>query len=342
MKAWQFLLTAAFILAVVQSLQASALSSYKAEYVISNSNVFANVSLTSADLYNFSYNVPADASSIKCSINCTVKKMGSESIVTLRGHDSAASISFESSSFLDNAKSHYFLLDFSGVKSSEKSISVTLPKYSTLSYPFGDSSHTSIVPRTNDVTTDGVRMTIVWDNKSLSQNDALMVIYKESGSSHNYLAAIIILLILSISALSYFFIFRKPHSRPKASTVIKNEAQDDNHNAIYSEDDAKINSESQNKKDDDDNDESSKTISDITLNLYEDEKSIVRTLQSLRGEAWQKELQIKTGLSKVKLSRRLRALEEKGVVEKVPYGNTNRIRLAKSSKKGSENNSDNT
>jgi len=63
----------------------------------------------------------------------------------------------------------------------------------------------------------------------------------------------------------------------------------------------------------------------LTANLYEDEKKIVQALA--RGELWQKQLQLKLGISKVKLSRKLRSLEQKGIVQRTPYGNTNRVRL---------------
>ena len=69
------------------------------------------------------------------------------------------------------------------------------------------------------------------------------------------------------------------------------------------------------------------TEKDITKNLFEEEKKIVEVLLENKEGIWQKQLQLKTGLTKVKLSRKIRNLEEKGVLEKIPYGNTNKIRL---------------
>ncbi len=64
--------------------------------------------------------------------------------------------------------------------------------------------------------------------------------------------------------------------------------------------------------------------------MFEDEKLIVRILLIEKTrELWQKQLEQKTGLNKVKLSRKLRSLEAKGLIEKIPYGNTNKIRLKK-------------
>ncbi len=68
--------------------------------------------------------------------------------------------------------------------------------------------------------------------------------------------------------------------------------------------------------------------SDYTKNLFEEEKDVVQILlKAPDHELWQKELQRKAGITKVKLSRKIRSLEQKGLIEKIPYGNTNKIRL---------------
>lgn len=65
-----------------------------------------------------------------------------------------------------------------------------------------------------------------------------------------------------------------------------------------------------------------------TMNLHGAEKSLVKILLDAPEDGlWQNELVQKSGLSKVKVSRKLRNLEQKGVVQKIPHGNTNRIRL---------------
>jgi len=67
---------------------------------------------------------------------------------------------------------------------------------------------------------------------------------------------------------------------------------------------------------------------ELTKNLFEDEKRIVEYLLDKKGrECWTKELVRDLGISKVKLSRKLRSLERKEVIKKIPYGNENRIRL---------------
>tara|TARA_Y100000034_G_scaffold136728_1_gene215263 strand:+ start:576 stop:1352 length:777 start_codon:yes stop_codon:yes gene_type:complete len=67
---------------------------------------------------------------------------------------------------------------------------------------------------------------------------------------------------------------------------------------------------------------------DLLRNLFEDEKKIVRyLLDRENNESWTKEIIRELGISKVKLSRKVRSLEQKGLIKKIPYGNENIIRL---------------
>jgi uncharacterized membrane protein len=68
----------------------------------------------------------------------------------------------------------------------------------------------------------------------------------------------------------------------------------------------------------------------ITRNLFGEEKKIVEYLLGRKKrESWTKEIVRDLGISKVRLSRRLRSLQQKELIEKIPYGNENRIRLLK-------------
>ncbi len=63
------------------------------------------------------------------------------------------------------------------------------------------------------------------------------------------------------------------------------------------------------------------------LHLVESELLLIKKLKKLGGEAWQKKLQIESGFSKAKLCRIIRNLEERGLIKKIPLGNTNKIKL---------------
>lgn len=68
----------------------------------------------------------------------------------------------------------------------------------------------------------------------------------------------------------------------------------------------------------------------LTKNLFEDEKRIVEYLLKRKdNESWTKELIRDLKISKVKLSRKLRSLEQKELIKKVPFGSENRIKLIK-------------
>lgn len=67
-----------------------------------------------------------------------------------------------------------------------------------------------------------------------------------------------------------------------------------------------------------------------TKNLYEDEKKIVEyLLEQKDNKSWTKQMVKDLKISKVKLSRKLRSLEQKGLIKKIPYGNENKIILVK-------------
>jgi uncharacterized membrane protein len=62
--------------------------------------------------------------------------------------------------------------------------------------------------------------------------------------------------------------------------------------------------------------------------LLDSEKKVIEELENAEHkELWQKQLQIKTGFSKAKLSRVVRNLEARNLIEKIPLGNTNKIKL---------------
>jgi len=71
-----------------------------------------------------------------------------------------------------------------------------------------------------------------------------------------------------------------------------------------------------------------KAKKEISKNLYGDEKKIIDYLAD-KKECWTKEMVKDLEIPKVRLSRKLRSLQEKGLVEKEPHGNENRIKLVK-------------
>lgn len=62
--------------------------------------------------------------------------------------------------------------------------------------------------------------------------------------------------------------------------------------------------------------------------LLDSEKKVINELEKAEGkELWQKQIQLKTNFSKAKLSRIIRDLDSRHLIEKIPIGNTNKIKL---------------
>ncbi|MEK6844868.1 MAG: hypothetical protein AABX44_01295 [Nanoarchaeota archaeon] len=66
----------------------------------------------------------------------------------------------------------------------------------------------------------------------------------------------------------------------------------------------------------------------IEEHLIESEKAVISELKKAeKNQLWQKQLQTKIGFSKAKLSRVIRNLESRNLIQKIPLGNTNKIKL---------------
>ena len=199
-------------------------------------------------------------------------------------------VKYLTSSPIEKTKDRFFILNLAGIPALQHDVTLYLPEGATLKYSL-NSGKASILPTATEVRTDGKRIIIHWNGEDLSAKDALLVIYTPLKKNNSWLLAGIatIIVILIGGGVWYYF------HRPRKALAAK-----------------------------------SGSGSDLTRNLFEEEKIIIEKLLEAPGqELWQKQLEIKTGLSKVKLSRKLRNLEQKGLIEKIPYGNTNKIRVKK-------------
>jgi hypothetical protein len=71
-----------------------------------------------------------------------------------------------------------------------------------------------------------------------------------------------------------------------------------------------------------------KKTSKLDKYLLDEERNILKFLKGEeKRESWQKKIQTQFSLSKAKCSRLIRNLESRGLIEKIPFGNTNKIRL---------------
>ena len=213
------------------------------------------------------------------------------------------SIKYITKAYVEKTKDSFFIVNYN-VNTRENTITAHLPESATLKYST-NSPQRSVIPH-GEITTDGKSLSIEWQN--VSAGEALLVIYNTPREIGEYWKTIGIMMAVGIIILGIFYLTGKRKKR-KA---------DDKDNTKDKEDEDKKEYRHQ-KKD-------APNVSDVTRNLFEEEKAIVEVLLQ-KGELWQKQLVLHTGISKVKLSRKLRNLEAKGIIEKVPYGNTNKIRL---------------
>jgi hypothetical protein len=304
------LLAIAMMLAVsASSVSAAEIRNLSAEYDLTQDSAFVDVSISlKSNSSDFSWHIPKDAGQIEVpGMIYTVLDFNDYKDVQVVGNLSYVNIRYVTSSVVENTRDHFFILDLSGIKSDTKSVLVKLPEEATLKYSL-NSSQASIIPATKDVITDGKRIILHWDQADFSKSAAILVIYDLPYTYAWLVYPIIIIVLVAVAGfLIYHYGFMRKYIRAARSVGVGllQKGQDFG---------AKVIPVSHKRE--------------LTKNLFEEEKRIVEILYETAGhELWQKQLTLKSGLTKVAISRKLRSLEQKGLIEKIPYGNTNKIRL---------------
>ena len=199
-------------------------------------------------------------------------------------------IKYITKTYLDVSGDNYFFI-LKNQFENESDITLYLPESAVLDESI------LIFPEPDIKTTDGRRIILGWNNYNEEQ---ILVSYEFLETSKLIYYIIIVILIIFLIIL-YMFQKRKFKKELKG---IKEKGRKKG---------TKIKKEE-----------------DLTKNLFEDEKKIVKYLLNKKNnECWTKEIIRDLDISKVKLSRKLRSLEQKEVIKRIPYGNENRIRLLK-------------
>lgn len=154
-----------------------------------------------------------------------------------------------------------------------------------------------VFPKNYNISTNGKNIILEWKNF----NESEIIIFYKGASLSNLIYYIIMGILLAIVVILFYLQQKK--FRGKINLI--RERQDKTRQKL--------------KK--------LKKI-EMTKNLFGDEKKIIEYLLSKKEKSsWTKELVKNLEISKVRLSRKLRSLVEKGLVEKESYGNENRISL---------------
>ena len=297
-----FLLVSLSVTAQIEEVQAN--------YVIIENTILVEQTITLDEARTaLSWIVPADAAAIEVSLGTfAVKKEQTKSIVQITSSQpfSEITIKYITEAFLEQTKDTFFILDLSPFQAEKISLTVTLPEQATLKYSV-DAPETSLIPETDDIKTDGKRIILHWDAEDLAHSNSLLVIYNEPKPltlwGWVFLGAAVVLLVMYGVTV---FKRKKNHKEDTTPITPSSSPVQTIPSPIHT------------------------PASDLTRNLFEEERAIIEVLLKAKDhELWQKQLTLETGISKVKLSRKLRNLEAKGLIEKVPYGNTNKIRVKK-------------
>jgi len=237
---------------------------------------------------DLSYKVPIDVEVLEINVvDYKIEDFESYKLISIISADNPE-IKYITGSLIDKSGGKYFFI----VKNqfNEKSdVVLSLPEGAVLI------EGGVVFPKPDEISSDGRKLILKWSGYA---EDQILVSYEFVEKGDFVFYAIIVGLVAFLFAL-YFVQKNKFKKEVKKFKAKVNEKK------------------TKNKKEE-----------EITKNLFEDEKRIIKYLIGKnKKECWTKELVRDLGISKVKLSRKIRSLEQKGIIKKIPYGNENRIRL---------------
>ena len=197
-------------------------------------------------------------------------------------------ISYITSESLDRVNNKYYFVDEIEFNFDIEQVEIKLILDEGFVFEEGKS-----YPEPSATETDGRNIWLVWNLEDVKkgQDMPVFVVFRDTEEEVNtiLISALIILIVL----LSYLYLSRK--KKPPIRTGKKRKAKKEEVIEQY---------------------------------LLRSEKAVINELKNAeKKELWQKQLQIKTGFSKAKLSRVIRNLEARNLIKKIPFGNTNKIKL---------------
>ncbi|MBI2151533.1 hypothetical protein HYU21_02280 [Candidatus Woesearchaeota archaeon] len=292
------------------------IESYKGIYTIISDKVIVEENIQfSAVSKTITLAIPEDAAALEVkNAEFEVEEFKDYKLLTINKKlNTSFTIKYITESLIEETDNNYFILDLGNLEAPEIIVKLILPESATLKYPLS-SPQPSIFPTTKKVTTDGKSINIYWDETDLKESKTLMVMYKENKQFSLKLILVPIVVLMSLVVI-FFSYFKHRSIKSKEDITATTEKENNKFNNTKIESNEIEDNKEQIKK-------------DLTRNLFEEERAIIETLfEADNQELWQKQLVLKTGISKVKLSRKIRNLEAKSLIEKIPFGNTNKIRL---------------
>ncbi len=239
-------------------------------------------------------------------------------------------------------------------KAKEHKFILKLPVGTIIPHEPGKEQDFYITPKPDKVLSDGQRIILEWTERDTQQ--VAVAVITEPVEKGNWTTFIFLVIIAcSAGALAAWYVLRarsksKNSSNNYNKNTIKNtgkniktkkkkptdkNAESEIKTPANTEVSKEIREVKEIKESDVETDDSkespvTKTIEPIIPQFIENEQKVVNLLSSApNNELWQKQILLETGFSKAKLSRVIRNLEQRGVLVKEIYGNTNKIALKK-------------
>jgi uncharacterized membrane protein len=289
MKKQYFIIIASMFL-IVSAISFLSAADIQADYQIVENKVLAEINFKSVD--NLELSIPYDSEAIELNINdYVIEDRYYDKLIKVSSAENLK-VKYITGSYIDKSGSKYF---FVLKKQFDESSDIIL--YLPESAVLDDLIKAS--PNPDAIRSDGRRIILEWKNNSHEQ---ILVAYEFLDRS-NFIFYIIILLLITA-----FIVITEIRKR-KFKMELKKAGE-------------RIFGSKKSKK--------KKKEAELTKNLFEDEKRIVKYLMNKKNnESWTKDIIRDLGISKVKLSRKLRSLEQKEIVKRFPYGNENIVRLMK-------------
>lgn len=263
-------------------------SSYYAEFNQIANNLVVKEVVHLDKKANFEINLPADYS--KLDVIGNYSRNGSK----LSFYDSSAIVIYATSSYLDNAKKGFYFVK-----------KIIYPENFT-NFTMRLNLDRGVFIRNNEayptdynIGTDGETISLTWQRTDVKKGESVPVFVNlediKNNQNYIWIWGIIIGIIILAGAYLLYKRFEKIKIKKVAKTKQKNSKKETKEDYDY---------------------------------LLDTEKKVIEELKKAdRNELWQKQIQNTTGFSKAKVSRLIRNLEARGLVKKIPFGNTNKVRL---------------
>jgi len=154
-----------------------------------------------------------------------------------------------------------------------------------------------VFPKPSKIETNGINIILSWELNNVKEGSDFPIFVSIKTKSTPLASYVLILSVFIILAFIFYIIYKNIKNQKKSKKEKPQKSKKTQKN-------------------------------EIEKYLFESEKIVLNELkQADRGEMWQKQLQLKTNFSKAKLSRVIRNLESRNLIDKIPFGNTNKIRL---------------